>query len=198
MGDLHQVVVDDVGQVIGGQLVGTLVEHLVVEDVALDAHVAANHVIDMDLLTRLHLEANGILHAVVDELSPLLFGHGQRVAHLQACGSVVLEVLHFGTLGLQLLRRVEGIVSLAGLQQLVDILLVDVAALALAVRTVLSSEAHTFVELDSEPFECFQNVFLSTGNKTVRVCILDTEHQFTAMLAGKKIVIKSGAHAANV
>lgn len=121
----------------------------------------------MDLLARLHLEAYGILHTVVDELSPLLFGQSQRVAHLHACGSVVLEVLHFGTLGLQLLGCVEGIVSLAGLKQLVNVFLVDLAALALAVRTVASTEAHALVELNAEPSERFQNVFLSTGNKTV-------------------------------
>ena len=167
VGDLHQVVIDDVGQMIGRQLVGTLVEHLVVEDVALDTHITADHVVDMDLLARLHLEAYGILHTVVDELPPLLLGHGQRVAHLHACGSVVLEVLHLGTLGLELLGRVKGIVSLAGLQQLVDILLIDVAALALTVRTVASTEADTFVEFDSEPSERFQDVFLGTGNKTV-------------------------------
>ena len=167
VGDLHQVVIDDVGQMIGRQLVGTLVEHFVVEDVALDTHVAADHVVDMDLLARLHLEAYGILHTVVDELSPLLFGQSQRVAHLHACGSVVLEVLHLGALCLQLFGCVEGIVSLAGLKQLVDVFLVDLAALALTVRTVASTEADAFVKLDSEPSERFQDVFLGTGNKTV-------------------------------
>jgi len=165
--DLHQVIINDVGQMIGGQFVCTLVEHLVIENVALDTHVATDHIVDVYFLSRLYLEAHGVLHAVVDEFLPLLFGQGERVAHLHAGRRVVLEVFHFGALGFQLLRRVEGIVSLAGTDQLVHVFLVDIAALALTVGTMVASKADTLIKLYAEPSERLQDVLLGTGNKTV-------------------------------
>ena len=64
--NLHQVVIDDIGQMVGGQLVVSLIEHLVVANLTLDAHFATYHVIDENLLTRLNAEAYhpgvGLLH----------------------------------------------------------------------------------------------------------------------------------------
>ena len=114
MRNLHEVVVDDVGQVVCRQLVGTLVEHLVVEDVALDDDVSADHVVDVYVDARLHLEANHVLLAVGDATLHFLLRQCERVVHLAACACVVLEVLNLGTLSLKLLGRVEGDVSLVG------------------------------------------------------------------------------------
>ena len=189
MAYLHQMVVNDVGEMIGRQLVGTLVEHLVVEDVALYHHVAADHVVDMDILSRLDEETHYILLAVGDEGFNLLLWHGKRVAHLHAGVCIILEVLYLCTFGVELLRSVEGDVCLAGIQQLVYVLLVDVAALALAVRTIVSAEAHSLVELDAEPLERLDDVFFSTGYETIGVGILDTEHEIAAVLLGEEIVV---------
>ena len=43
--DLHQMVVHDVGQVVGRQFVGAFPEHLVVERIAVDFDVAADQVV---------------------------------------------------------------------------------------------------------------------------------------------------------
>ncbi len=53
VGDFHQVVVDNVGQVIGGQIVGALVEHLVIEDRRIDGHLSAEQVVDLHVAARL-------------------------------------------------------------------------------------------------------------------------------------------------
>ena len=82
--DFHQVVVHNVGQVIGGQFVGTLEEHLVVKYVALDDNLAADDVEHMDVLARLHQEADHILLSVLYQLVHLGLGQRERVAHLQA------------------------------------------------------------------------------------------------------------------
>ena len=111
---LHEVVVDDVSQVVCRQFVGTLVEHLVVEDVALDDDVSADHVVDVYIDARLHLEAYYVLLAVGDATLHFLLRQCERVGHLTACACVVLEVLYLGTLSLKLLGRVEGDVSLVG------------------------------------------------------------------------------------
>ena len=112
--NLHEVVVDDVSQVVCRQLVGTLVEHLVVEDVALDDDVSADHVVDVYVDAGLHLEAYYVLLAVGDTTLHFLLRQCERVGHLAACACVVLEVLYLGTLSLKLLGRVEGDVSLVG------------------------------------------------------------------------------------
>ena len=136
-----------------GQLVGALVEHLVVEDIALYHHVAADHVINVDLFARLDEEAHHVLLAVGNQCIHLLLWHGEGIAHLHACVGVILEVLYFLALGVELLGGVEGDVSLALVEQLLHVFLVDVAALALTVRAVFSAEAHSFVELYAEPLE---------------------------------------------
>ena len=55
---------------VGGQLVGTLVEHLVVQNVALHHHFATNHVVYMNLLARINLETHHILGTVGYVLLP--------------------------------------------------------------------------------------------------------------------------------
>ena len=192
------MVVDDVGQVIGRQLVGTLVEHLVIEDVGLHTHLTANQVVDQYLLSGFNLETDDVLMAGSHQLLHFLLWKGQRVTHLTTGVGVVLEILDFGTLGFQLLGGVEGDVSLVGIQQLLNIFLIDVAALTLTVGTFVTSEGYTLVELDAQPLERLDDIFLGTGYETIGVGVLDTEHQIAAVLLGKQIIIQGGTYTANM
>ena len=187
--DFHQVVVNDIGQMVGRQLISTLVEHLVVADVALDAHLTTNEVVDQNLLTGLHLEAHHILMAGSHQLLYFLFGKRQRVAHLTAGVAVVLEILNLLTLLLQLFRGVEGNIGLAGIQQLLHVLLIDVAALALTVGTLVASEGNAFVELDAQPLETLNDILLGTRHKTIAIRVFNAEYEVAAMLLGKQIII---------
>ena len=150
---LHQVVVDDVGQMVGRQLVGALPQHLIVEDRAVDADVAANDVVDVYILARLDEEADDVGVTLGDEAVGLFLAECQRVAHLSARRGVVLEVLHLLALGGQLLGRIESDVGTSGIEELLDIYLIDFLALALAVRAVVAAEAYALVELYAEPAE---------------------------------------------
>ncbi len=194
MRDLHEVVVYDIGQVIGGQFVGTLVKHLIVEDVALDTHLAANHIVDQHLAAGLNLEAHHILAAILYLCVHLLGAHGQRVTHLTARMGIVLEILNLSTLGLQLLGSIEGDVSLASIEQLVDIFLIDVTTLTLTVRSLGTAEAHTLVEFEAEPAERLDDILLGSGHEAVGVGVLNTKHKVAPMLAGEEIVEQGGAH----
>ena len=100
VGDLHQMVIHDIRQMIGGQLIGTLIEHLVVKNVTLHAHLTTDEVVDQHLLSCLDLKANHILLAIGNQLIHLFLGKGQRIAHLTAGVAVVLEVLYLCTLSL--------------------------------------------------------------------------------------------------
>jgi hypothetical protein len=109
-----------------------------------------------------------------------------------------LEVLDFLTLLLQFLGGVEGNVCLAGIEQLLHILLIDVAALALTVRSLVATKGDALVELNAEPLETLDDILLGARHETVRVSILDTEYQVAAMLLGKQVIIQCGTHTANM
>lgn len=198
MGDLHQVVVHDIGKMIGGQLVGTLIQHLIVYDITLHTHFTTDQVMDEDLLTGLHLETDHILLTVSNHPVDLLLRKGQRVTHLLTGMAVVLEVLHLSALCLQLLRGVEGDICLPGIQQLLHILLVDVTALTLTIGTFVATEGDTLVKLNTQPLERLDDIFLCTRHETVGVRILDTEHQVTAMLTSKQIIIQCCTYSSNM
>ena len=153
VGNLHQMIVHDVGKMICWQLVCALIEHLVVQDITHHLHVSSYHIVDMNLLAGLNLEAHSILLAVCNELVNLLLGKSERVAHLHTGMGIILEVLYLSTLCLKLLGSIESDISLTSIEQLLHIFLIDVATLTLAVRTMLSTKAYTLVKLDTEPFE---------------------------------------------
>ena len=77
MGDLHQVIVDDIGQVVGRQLVGTLEKHLVVKDIALHMHLATYHIVDNDILSGVDSEAHHILVSLSQQAFYLAGRQGQ-------------------------------------------------------------------------------------------------------------------------
>ena len=194
VGDLHQMVVDDIGQMIGGQLVCTLEEHLIVEDIRLHTNLTTNQVVDQHLLSSLDLETDHILLAVGYQLLHFFFRKCQRVAHLATGVAVILEILDFSTLGFQLLWGIKGNIGLIGIEQLLHIFLIDIATLTLAIGTFVATEGDTLVELNAQPLERLDDIFLGTRHETVRIGVLDTENEVTAMLLGKEVIIQGGTH----
>ena len=149
MANLHHMVINNVGKMICRQLVGTLEQHLVIEYVTHNAHITPDKVIHMNYHSRLNLESHHILITLGNKSLHLLLRKGKRIAHLHTCMGIILEILYLATLCLQLFGRVEGDVCLAAFKQLVNILLVYVAAFALSVWAVVSAERHTLVKLDA-------------------------------------------------
>ena len=134
---------------ISRQLISTLIEHLIVEDIALHTHLTTNQVVHQDLLTCPDLEAHHILLSVSNQLLHFLFRKCQRIAHLTTGMAVILEILDLLTLGLQLLWCIKGYVSLICIEQLLYIFLIDITTLALAIGSLVATKAYTFVKLDA-------------------------------------------------
>ena len=176
------------------QLVGTLIKHLIVKNIALYTNLTTDKVVNKNLLTSLNLETNNILLAISNQLINLFLWESQRVTHLTAGMTIILEVLNFGTLSLQLLRSIESNICLIGIEQLLNIFLIDIATLALAIWTFVATKTYTLVELDTKPLERLDDILLGTRNETVRIGILDTEYQIATMLLSKQIIIQGSAH----
>ena len=193
LGDFHEVVIHDVGEVVGGELVGALPQHLIIEDGTVDADVAADDVIDVYVLAGLDEESYHVGVAFGDEAVCLLLAECQGVAHLRACGSVVLELLTtlFGSITLcrEFLRGVESDVCASGIQELLDIFLIDLLALALAIGTVVAAEADTLVELNAEPLERLDDIFLGSRHEACGVGVFNSEDEFSAVLTGEEIIV---------
>ena len=70
--DAHQMVVDDVRQMVGRKVVSTLVEDLVIEDGAIEGHAPTDHIVDLYLYIGRDEEADDILRTACDEGIDLL------------------------------------------------------------------------------------------------------------------------------
>ena len=99
--------------------------------------------------------------------------------------TIVLEVLNLSTLLLQLLWGIKSNISLTIVQQLLNILLIDVATLALAIRALVSTKRDTLVKLDAQPLKTLYDILFSARDKAGGISIFNTEHQITAMLTGE-------------
>ena len=187
--DFHEMVVHNIGEVVRGQFVRALVEHLVVEYVRHDFHVAANEVVHVHLFARFNLEAHHVGRAFGDEPLGFLFAQRQLVAHAEARVRVVLEVFHLLALCIEFFGRIKRHVGGAAVEQLLYVFLINVAALALPIRAIVAAEAHALVKLDAEPVEGFYDVSLCAGHEAVGIGVFDAEHEFAALLAGKQVVV---------
>ena len=147
------MIIHDIRQMVCWQLICTLEEYLIVEDICLHTYLTTDEVIHEHLLSTINLEAHHILVPFGNQSFYFLLRQCQRVTHLTASMAVVLEVLDLGTLRLQFLWGIEGDICLIGIQQLLHIFLIDITTLTLTVRTFVTTEAHALVELDAQPLE---------------------------------------------
>ena len=201
VGDLHQVVVDDVGQVVGGHAVA-LEEHLVVQQAAVHGDVATDEVVHGDVKVLGELEAHHVGLAAVDATLHFVGAEGEAVLHPCAGGAVVLEglllSLIFFALGLEGFGPVEGVVGPAVGEQLLGILAVERLAVALTVGTEGTAEMDALVELDAQPIESLDDVLFGTRHKTGLVGVFYAQNHLAALLTGEEVVVEGGAHTADV
>ena len=155
-----------------------------------------------------HLEAHGPVAGLGEQPCHLVGRQGEGVAQALA-GLVVVDeglALAFG-LGapcVQLLGGVEGVVGPARLNQLLGVLAVDAAPLALAIWCVRMALARRFYHLavlihslvgdDAAPVQGFDNVLFRSRHEAMGVGILDTDDEVTSVLLGIKVIVKCGAH----
>ena len=179
------MVINDVCQVIGRQAVRGFKEHFVVKDVRADNYLAANQVVHYDVLIRFNEEPYYEWLAAERTLFPIRAS--QRIVHHTARRGIVLEVGYLFAFCLKLLGRIEGYVCQMIIEQILNILPIDIPALALTVGAVLADLfnlylaglgvtlcAQTFVNLYAQPVQGFQDILLRSGHETCGVGIFYT------------------------
>ncbi|OAV63863.1 hypothetical protein Barb4_04651 [Bacteroidales bacterium Barb4] len=191
MGDFHQMIVHDIRQMIGGQLVGGFIQYLIVQNGGIDDDLAAQKVVYRNRHIRLHLEAHNVLTAGGNQCLCFFLRKRQRVAHLQTGRSIILKVGGFAPLRFQLLRRVEGNISMSAVQKSIYIFLIYILALALAVGTVIAADADALVKTKSEPMKRLDDILLRSRHETLRIGIFYTKNEIPALLLGKQIIVQS-------
>ncbi len=145
--DLHQVVVDDVGEVIRRQAVG-LQQHLHVDRRVLERDRSAREIVDDARPFRRHLHSHDVRFAGRRACRRLVGRDGETVAVvvLRHAGGALR-----GAHRLEPLRRAEASEGVPVRQQLVGVAAVDRGAFALAVRCVRAADVRAFVPAQARP-----------------------------------------------
>ena len=212
LGNLHEMVVHDVRQVVCRQLVRPFPQHLVVKCVRIHLDVPADEVVHLHHTVIRHLEADGPVGMRLQKRLPLALRHGDGVAQLIACDMVVDEgpagSLGFGPLGRQLLGCVECIVCVAFLHQFLCVFAVDTAPLGLPVRCMRMSLrrglhyiafcVHPLVGDDAAPVECFYDIFLRSRDEPLGVGVFNPYDEIPSVLLGVEVVVKSCTYSAHM
>ncbi len=138
--DPHQMVVDDVGEVVGGHAVA-LEQHLVVDVGAVHVHPAADPVLEAHFVLAGHLQSHHMRLSIGQPRLHLIRAQGERIPHVLARHGVVGGRRYPGRLqalphGFQLVRRVERMVGLVLGDEFIGVALVHGLALALPVGPV--------------------------------------------------------------
>ncbi len=100
--------------------------------------------------------------------------------------------------GVQLLLGAVAAVGVAGVQELLGDVLVDLHALRLAVRRVRAADLGALVPVEAQPAHRVQELLVRLLGVAGRVGVLDAEDQRALVVAREGPVEQGGAHQAHV
>ena len=196
VGDGHVHVVADHSEVVGERAVGAAQDH-VVHHIDGEAHVAVDGILERDRTVVVgHFQAPDMGLAGSDARGGLVGRNG-------ATGAVVARVTPLGflgglALGVQLLLGAEARVGGAGVDELLQRCLVRVGALGLEVGAARSAHLRALVPIEAHPRQRAQNDLGVLLGGTLRVGVLDAQHEGASGSPGEGPVVDGGASAADV
>ena len=185
--DLHEMVIDDIGKVISWHAVA-FQQNLILKFAVRDRDVAMQHIEEGRIAIEWHLLADDIRIAILDVRI-------DYVLRQVAAGTVIAAELA----GRMILFRIaEAIVSMAALDQLFGIFLVEVHALTLHIRTVATAESRALVRDDVCHLERAVDEVDSIRDITGTVSIFDTQDEVTFLGLGIEVAIECSTQVADV
>ena len=190
--DVHHGVVDRVGQRVQ-RIAVRAHDHVIRHGTSLELDAATDQIVERDILIG-HADTQGGLAAFGTEGGLLLFGEITVVA-------VVTESLRAACshiAGFDFFRSGEGFVCIAGFKQLGCDILVDVATLGLAVRTVRAAHVNALIPVDAQPIQGFDDLVVAFLGVALGVRIFNTEHERALGMAGLSPVEQCGTDHADV
>ena len=190
MGDLHQVIVDHVGEVIGGHAVA-FDEDLVVKHLVLDGDAAEDEVVEGADSLLVDLLANDVGLAVGEVLFHHRFGEVAAAAVVAGGGALLVAVVLFGLVA-------EAVVGRAAPDQLLGVGEVDRFAFALDVGTEIAADVRAFIVRKARLFEGAVNHLDRVFDIAVAVGVLDPQDEFPALRLRQQEGIEGGAEVAHV
>ena len=194
MGDTHQVIVHDVGEVVGGHPVG-LDEDLVVHLAVLDLDVAVDHIIEAGDAGAGDLLADDIRLPGGQTLLDLLFG--QVAAAAVVVGHLAAGAL-LGVEGFQPLLGAEAVVGFALGDELLGILLEHAHPLALDIGAHRAADVRAFVPVQARFAQGVIDDVHRAFHIAALIGILDAEDEGAVRVLGHQVGVQRGAQVANV
>ncbi len=172
--DIHHGVIHRIGQRVQ-RIAIRAHDHIIRHGTGLELDGAADQVIEGDVLIG-HAQTQRGLASLRAERGLLLLGQHAVIAVIPeglrpSCGDVArLDLLWGG----------EGLIGIAGLQQLRGDVLVDGASLGLAVGAVRPAHVNAFVPVDAQPAQGFKDLVVAFLRIARGIGVLDTEQQGAA------------------
>ena len=188
MGDAHEMIVDDVGEVVGRQAVA-LQKHLVVKRFVLHRDVAEDGVV----------EGGGALlgDALADDVGLAGGDAGLCFLKRQVAAGIVRAVELAGILG-ALRLFAEAVIGAAALDEQLGVFAVGVAALGLDVGSHGAADVGAFVVVEPALGERAVDHIGRALDEAALVGILDAEDEGAARVARNEPSVERGAQVANV
>ena len=192
VGDAHQRVVDRVDERVERHAVRPHDDE-VAEAAGREGHVAAHEVVVRDVLVR-HLEPQGGRAPLRTECGLLVLG---EVAVVVVVSLLLRSAVRF-VARVDLLGRREALVHEALLEQPIEHLAMDVVPLRLAVGRMGPSDLDALVPVEAEPPERVDQLVVALLAVAVRVRVLDSEHERSAVVAREAPVEQCRANETDV
>ena len=179
MGNAHQMIVDDVGEIIGGHAV-LLDEHHVVQGIVGEGHVAENQIVIGGFPLRRRVLADDVGDARVQLRLHLLLGQMEAVLVINA---YLLAVDHLGET-LEPFLIAEAVICLSFFNKLLSVLKIDAFCLSfrLNIRAKSLVLIRTFIMDKACCCKCSINNINSTFHKALLVSVFYSKKKISSLV----------------
>ena len=194
MGDAHEVVVHNVGKVVGRHAVG-LNQDLVVQCAVLHCHISVNVVVECGSSLQRHLLANDVGNTCVQLF--LNFFRREIPAVAVIHGSNVRSFLNFPHF-FQTLLVTEAVICVTGFHQFFRVGLEHAHTLRLYIRSHRTADVRTFVPVQTGNPQGVIDHINGTFYITFLIGVLDPQNKIAVLFLGDQIGKQCGTQVADV
>src|SRR5947209_531869 len=194
MCNAHQMIINNVREVIGGQSIG-LEEYSIINISILEGHVSVQFVVDNRFALKRHGKTHYPCHTSRLICGTLLIT--QVTAATVIARRKLLSPLSVTHLFQALWRAVTPI-GMTRLDQLMRIILIEGLSLCLIIRAIGTSNEGTLVKVHTEPVQALEQIINCTFYCPCGVCIFNAQDKLPSCMSCIEPAKKAGTKAANV